>query len=115
MLATFLPIKTVFAFAVALSVSCSTAAEAGRKVATGQIKAIDSANRTISLSSGEIFRAGPKVKLSTRHIGEKVIVVYETADDGLQAIKVRRVPQQLEVFVPLPEKSPNAQNSEQNP
>ncbi|MBY0226257.1 MAG: hypothetical protein K2Q28_10670 [Hyphomicrobium sp.] len=103
------------ALAIATTVTVSSAAEAGRKMATGQISAIDSVNRTISLSSGEIFRAGPKVKLSTRRIGENIIVVYEAADGGLQAVKVRRVPQSLENFVPLSERSSNAQDAQANP
>jgi hypothetical protein len=84
-------------------------------VATGQIEAIDSVNRTISLSSGEIFRAGPKVKLSTRRVGENIIVVYEVAEGGLQAIKVRRVPKALDAFTPQPERSSNAQSVQENP
>jgi hypothetical protein len=101
--------------AIVTTVAASSAADAGRKVATGQIEAIDSVNRTISLSSGETFRAGPKVKLSTRRIGETIIVVYEIAEEGLQAIKVRRIPQSIEAFVPPPERSPNAQGAQENP
>jgi hypothetical protein len=101
--------------AIATTITTSSAADAGRKVATGQIEAIDSVKRTISLSSGETFRAGSKVKLSTRRVGENIIVVYEIADGGLQAIKVRRVPQPLEAFVPPVERSPNAQGVQENP
>jgi hypothetical protein len=108
-------IRHSIALAIGATVLFSSTADAGRKVATGQIEAINAANRTISLSSGETFRAGPKVKLSTRSIGESVIVVYEAADDGLRAIRVRRVPQSLEAFVPLPERKPNAQSAQPNP
>jgi hypothetical protein len=109
------PTRYSIALAIAATVTFSSAADAGRKVATGQIEAIDSVNRTISLSSGETFRAGPKVKLSTRRIGESVFVVYDAADGALRAIKVRRVPQPLETFVPQPDRSSNAQGAQANP
>jgi hypothetical protein len=41
--------------------------------------------------------------------------VYEVAEGGLQAIKVRRAPQPLESFVPPSERSPNAQGVQENP
>lgn len=46
------------------------------------------------------------MKLSTRRVGEKVVVVYGTVDGMLQAVKIRRVPQALESYVPLPVRKP---------
>lgn len=100
----------MIAAAVAASLPVSTRADATRKVVTGEIGAIDSVNRTISFSSGEKFQAGPRVKLSTRHIGEKVIVVYETRHDGWRAVKVRRAPQSVEALDPT-----HFRKSAQNP
>jgi hypothetical protein len=109
------PLRYSLVLAIATTMATSSVADAGRKVATGRIEAIDSVKRTISLSSGETFRAGPKVKLSTRRVGENIIVVYEVAEGGLQAIRVRRAPQPLEAFVPPSERSPNAQGVQENP
>lgn len=103
-------IKKPLGIAMALilpMVPCHALAERG--VVTGEIGSIGAKDRTLSLRTGEVFRAGPKVKLSSRRIGEKVIVVYEQQAEGeLRAIKVRRVPQELEAFVPRSARDQNA-------
>lgn len=74
-------------------------ASAEARIATGEIAVIDVDNRTVALKSGQVFRAGDKVKLSKRTPGDKVIIIYEAENGGLMATKIRRLPAELESFV----------------
>jgi hypothetical protein len=74
-------------------------------VAKGVIASIDASKRCFTLEAGQTFIAGAKVKLSSRRIGEEVIVGYRVHPDHLLAVSVRRVPVALKAPIITP--SPN--------
>jgi len=85
------------ALTVALSTMCAGAAIAEPLSQSGVIASIDSDKRQFTLESGDIFIAGPKVKLSTRRVGEEVLIRYSVRAGHLLAVKMKRAPVQLNV------------------
>jgi Cu/Ag efflux protein CusF len=81
-------------------------AQADTWLATGEISAIDFSKRMVTLTDGQIFRAGDRLKLSKRTIGEKVIIFYEAANGSLTATKIRRAPGALESYALPSERRP---------
>ena len=61
-------------------------------ITVGVIETIDAAKRLFMLRGGVAFVAGPRVKLSTRRIGDEVTVIYEVEDDLLIAVEIKRRP-----------------------
>ena len=68
------------------------ATQASPSITVGVIETIDAANRLFVLRGGEAFVAGPRVKLSTRRIGDEVTVVYEVENDLRIAVEIKRRP-----------------------
>src|SRR5262245_266112 len=98
--------KVTWGLLAAFAVTSPAGAYAETMISNGEIASIDPPRRQFSLADGRVFAASPKVKLSKRTVGEKVIIVYEVKDGAMQATKVRRMPGFLESAFPLPERKP---------
>lgn len=75
-----------------ISVLIAAAAMAMSATIVGVIESIDIRGRFVVLRGGAAFSAGPGVKLSTRRIGEEVLVAYEATHVGLVALEIRPMP-----------------------
>lgn len=66
----------------------STAALAATETKTGEVKSTDATKHQLSLSTGETFEVGSKVKLDKVKVGEKVTVTFENKNGKMEASKV---------------------------
>lgn len=62
-------------------------------VASGKLVHIDGRTRSITLSDGSTYVVSKHVKLSSREIGELVLVSYRDSAAGREAVKIRPAPQ----------------------
>lgn len=65
-------------------------------VAQGRLIHIDGERRTILLSDGTWYDVRKSVKMSSRKLGEDVLVTYRVGAVRREALKIRRVPQFLQ-------------------
>lgn len=81
---------------IALSAATPAVAEAMDDVARGRLVHIDGDRRLILLSDGSKYFVRKDVKMSSRRLGEDVLVTYRIGAVGRIAIHVRRVPDVLQ-------------------
>jgi len=70
----------------------AAAAEAMDDVARGRLVHIDGERRAILLSDGTRYVVRRNVKMSSRKLGEDVLVTYRIGVLGREAVRIRRVP-----------------------
>jgi len=80
--------KSIAPLVLAGMAALSTVAFAASQTATGDIKSTDTAKHELTLSNGETFVVGSKIKLDTLKPGEKVAITYAMKDGKMVASKV---------------------------
>lgn len=73
-------------------------ADSAHGITSGLISVIDVEQRRIELADGRNFSVTPKVKLSKRRVGEKVLIIFEGQGQQMKALKVRQFPERLKTF-----------------
>ncbi len=61
-------------------------------VASGRLMHIDGVARVVTLSDGSTYYVNKRVKISTRSVGELVVVTHRPTSHGREAMKIRRAP-----------------------
>lgn len=102
--------KKIFAALFCLTTAAVSAQADDDRVATGSIAAIDGVNRRVTLTDGRTFIADGQLKLSSRSVGERVIIFYRAEGQKRHAIRMRRVPERLERLPPPHHHAPKGDN-----
>lgn len=87
-----IPIMLRMLTSIALTAVAPAASEAADDVARGRLVHIDGERRAILLSDGTRYVVRRTVKMSSRKLGEDVLVTYRIGAAGREALKIRRVP-----------------------
>lgn len=61
-------------------------------VASGRLVHIDGVARIVTLSDGSTFVVNKRVKISTRSVGELVLVTHRQTSHGREALRIRLAP-----------------------
>lgn len=79
-------------WSIALLPLVPASAHAEDAIAHGRLTHIDGPTRMVTLSSGSTYYVNKRVKISTRKVGEVVLVTFRQTSHGREAIKIRRAP-----------------------
>jgi len=76
----------------------------------GRLAHIDGRSRVITLSDGSTFHVDKRVKISSRAVGELVVITARRASRGLEVTKIRRAPAEIDLTVETVAVSPKPTN-----
>lgn len=82
---------------LALTAVGPSAAESHDGVARGRLIHIDGERRAVLLSDGTRYVVRKDVKMSSRRLGEDVLVTYRFGGWGREALSIRRAPSSIGV------------------
>lgn len=62
----------------------------------GRLAHIDGISRIITLADGSTFHVNKRVKMSSRTVGESVVITFRSSAKGREVTKLRRAPVEVE-------------------